>query len=236
MQLLVTANVAPSCLNKVVTICAEMMLGEERCARDMELPDEKFGLGLRTELGALHTMVAGVALARADSIASLQNDESPLDQRSLAVAPMQLDDMTPDGAARRRRWHGTGAYELSGKSGKDEADAVKAKVFDRLAAAVESVRTQLVLLHGATDADAILATKAAGATLKKLVGAILSTDNASAARMCQKELMLLVEKEMRAEMGDEWDKLTPEQQQKLVKVWCVRARARWAHSRTLSKP
>ena len=65
----------------------------------------------------------------------------------------------------------------------------------------------------------------AGVTLRKLVGGVVTTDNASAALASQKELMLLVENLVKEEMGDdEWNKLTPQQQRKLVKVWCVRAR------------
>ena len=158
---------------------------------------------------------------RADRIASLQTDASPLDQRELAVSPMLLDDEDQFGGERRRRWFGSGAYEIHDQSGKGEALAVKEQVFDRLAAAVDRVRTQLTLLHGADNADAMLASRAAGVVMRKLVNGVVATDNASAALSSQNELMRLVKAEVEESMGDDWAKLSAEQQVKLGRVWCV---------------
>ena len=185
----------------------------------MELPHEDFYRNMRTELAAVNEMVAGINLARADRIASLQTDASPLDQRELAVAAMQVADVGADGRARRRRWYGAGAYEISDQSGKGEALAVKEQVFDRLSAAVERVRSRLVQLHGADDADAMIASRAAGVVMRKLVNGVLATGNASAALVCQKEIMLLVDKEIKEDMGEQWSALTKEQQHQIARVW-----------------
>ena len=46
----------------------------------MELPDDTFCRGLRTELAAVHRLTCGLALAGAKAVRQLQTDASPLNQ------------------------------------------------------------------------------------------------------------------------------------------------------------
>ena len=226
-KLMTEGQVSASKLNTVWTICAEAIC-LRKCEREMELPDDKFGQELRTEMGAVHACCAGLALARAERVASSQTDESPLDQREYAVMPMQIEIADADGGSRLERWSGTGAYENSHFTGKAQAIAVKEKVFGRLGDAHFAVQAALEKKYGPEKAKQIIDARAGGVTMRKLVGSVVATDNASAALTCQKELMALVETEVKNNMGDEeWAKLSTEQQQKLTRVWCVVFRLLW---------
>ena len=208
-------------LNTVFTICAEAMC-LRKCEREMKLPNEQFGNGLRAEMGATHRMVAGRALEAAERIASLQEDGSPLEQDDFEVAPMQLDEVTPDGRKCRRRWCGVGAFQIADKSGKGEAEAIKSKVFDRLVDAVAAVKGVLEKKYGVERANEIIASRNGGVSVTKLVGGVTSTDNASAATKMQTELHKIVAAEVRERMGaEEYDTLSPDEQRKLTKAWCV---------------
>ena len=85
----------------------------------MELPDDTFCRGLRTELAAVHRLTCGLALAGAKAVRQLQTDASPLNQHEMAVGIMDLDG---------EKWCGAGAYELSGQTAKAEAEAMSQRI------------------------------------------------------------------------------------------------------------
>ena len=220
-QELLAAFVPAQKLNRVVALCAELFC-PAKCAREMELPDEKFGLSLRAEMGAVHQLCAGLALTRAQRVASQQWDGSPIDTDGYIVAPMQLDTHTPDGSTKRERWSGVGAVQISDATSKGEALAVKMKVYDRLADRVAGLQSVLEKKYGAQEAERIINARAGGATLAKLAGGVTATDNASAAIASQRELWALLVEEVKERIGeDEYKKLAPDEQRKLTHVWCV---------------
>ena len=219
--LLAEGLVHPAKLNTVTTIVAEAIC-LAKCKREMELPDDSFGLGLRTEMGAVHRMLAGRALESCERIASSQSDASSVDQHQFLVAPMRLDEPTADGGVQRRRWSPGGAVHIAHGSGKAEADAIKSMVFYRLVDSVATAHAVLVKKYGEKRAAEIIASRNGGVSVAKLAGGVSATDNASAALAAQRELHKLVALEVKKLMGDEeWKKLSAEEQKQLTKVWYV---------------
>ena len=191
----------------------------------MELPDDDYIRKLRCDLGAVHRMVAGVAFGRADRVAMQMCDATPWDQREFAAAPALLDEVITieDGTKqrRRRRWVGTGAYEIADQSGKGEALAVKEKCYGRLRSAVEALRVVYTKRHGAAATDAALPA-ASDVRIAKLARGVFETDNASAATACAREVATLVEADVKDQLGEEeWAKLSEPEREGLVKMWCV---------------
>lgn len=196
------------------------MIAPRKCEREgLDLPDEDWCHKLRTELGALHQGVAALALERCERVVDAQWDATPWGQREYQTTQYALEDTTPVGVKRRRMWCGAGAYEIADQSGAGEARAVKEQLFETFAETAKRLHAAMERKHGKAVADAAIDTKKGGITLRKLVGAVLATDNASAALTSQTELMKLVRQIVKDDMGDEWDKLTPAEQAKLVKVW-----------------
>ena len=209
-------------------MCYVKLIVPRKCEREgLDLPDEDFCRKLRPEMGAIHQAVVGIAMARADRCASAQSDESPLDQRSAQTTQLQADTVMPDGSTKRERFNGTGAYEIHDKSAEGEARAVQEQVFAPLAAAVAQVRADLVKKHGERVADSLIDSKKGGVTLRKLVGAVLASDNAAGAVKSSRELMKIVAALVKEEMGDEWGKHSADAQRGLVKMWCVGGAWRW---------
>ena len=96
------------------------------------------------------------------------------------------------------------------------------KVFGRLVGAVAAVKGVLEKKYGVERANEIIASRYGGVSVTKLVGGVTSTDNASAATKMQTELHKIVAAEVRERMGaEEYDTLSPDEQRKLTKVWCV---------------
>ena len=101
------------------------------------------------------------------------------------------------------------------------------QVFSPLAAAVTDVRADLVKKHGERIADSLIDSKKGGVTLRKLVGAVLASDNAAGAVKSSRELMKIVAALVKEEMGGEWGKHSADAQRGLVKRWCVGGALRW---------
>ena len=144
--------------------------------------------------------------------------------RSLSCSSRQTtqftyEETTPAGGVKRRAWSGTGAYEIADFTGAGEARAVKEQVFDTLADTLKRLHADMEQAHGKAVADATIGARAGGVTLRKLAGAVLATDNASAALKSQTELMKLIKESVKEDMGEEWENLATVEQEKLVKVW-----------------
>ena len=185
----------------------------------MELADVDFVRKQRTELGALHRIVCGLAFAGCVRLAHQQNDASPLDLRELFGGSSLLDE-TIDGKTERRRWCGTGGFVIHDQSAAGEAAAIKTRLFDRLRAMVETLTTLYTTKHGAAAAAAALP-DAAKVRVGQLAGATYGTDNASAATAGARVISELVRVDVREAHGaEEFDALDEETQDRLCKMYC----------------
>ena len=63
--------------------------------------------------------------------------------------------------------------------------------------------------HGERVADSLIDSKKGGVALRKLVGAVLASDNAAGAVKSPRELMKIVAALVEEEMGGEWGKPQP---------------------------
>ena len=167
----------------------------------MELADVDFVRKQRTELGALHRIVCGLAFAGCVRLAHQQNGASPLDLRELFGGSSLLDE-TIDGKTERRRWCGTGGFVIHDQSAAGEAAAIKTRLFDRLRAMVETLTTLYTTKHGAAAAAAALP-DAAKVRVGQLAGATYGTDNASAATAGARVISELVRVDVREAHGAE---------------------------------
>ena len=128
----------------------------------------------------------------------------------------------PDGKS--EKWSGTGAYEIHDQTAKGEADAIAERVVGRLSSAVDALRTYYVKKYGEAAADAAIG-KADHVGLFKLAGGTTMTDGASAAVKEQEEIKALVAESVKQHLGDEWESMSPDEQDAAVRVWgstCMR--------------
>ena len=154
--------------------------------------------------------------SRSASRRELLTDCSPLNQREIKVAQLAIEKS----AKELETWCGTGAFEISDQSSKAEAAAVAEKVFGRLSKSVDMLRDFFVKKHGAAAADAAMGA-GTDVGLFKLATGVTKTDGATPAIAEQREIAALVAASVKEHLGEQWDKMSPEEQEACVKVWFV---------------
>ena len=196
----------------------------------MELPDAQFCRDLRGEMAPLHDQVASIALGNAEGVATTAVDCTPWDQKEYIGAVMQVKEKS--GA--RRDWCGTGISEIGDQAAKAEALAVKECVFDSMRNSLTTLHKAYSAKHGEAAAAAALP-DASAIGVRQCVGGVTLSDGASAALAGQREFHELVVADVKTAMGEEeYNKLTPEEQKRCTKVWCVTF-LEWADPRPLSR-
>ena len=191
----------------------------------MELADENFIRGQRTELGALHRLVCGLALGGEDTTIEQQSsDGSPLHLFDL-FGQQTITRETVNGATVVRRWCGSGGFVIHDKCARGEAMALQTKFWDRLRASVEKLADLFTKKHGLQAAMAALP-DADRVRVAAAAGCCYQTDNAAPATAGAREYAALVREDVRQQHGAEaFDALAAAEQEKLTKVFlhtCMR--------------
>jgi hypothetical protein len=208
---LLTLDVPPNSVKEAFGVIAVALLGEERCSRDLRLPDDNFYRELRTELAGLGQSVNALALSRG-TLRSVGVDASPFRGDEILATSLQIEE----GELGLRRWSGGGATQIADMTAQGEAKAVEAKVkgLDNQLAIIK-VAYELINGVGSMPAEEPVG-------MANFKNCVLINDNASTALSTAKQLGEMIAKAVEESFGAErWGEMTPEEQAAAAKVYCA---------------